>query len=163
MIKKLEQLDVVPFIFVVAFAALLIKIPIALVTDVLNAVFTGTDIFAIGNEQDPVFTLSDTLIAVVFAPITETVIGQFLPIVVLSKLTTNSRLLIILSAGIFALLHLPVVWFLPSAFAIGVILSWAYLVQKKLGHVYAFIVVAIIHALHNGLAFLIAFGFSGSQ
>jgi hypothetical protein len=89
----------------------------------------------------------------ILAPLIETVIGQWLPIWLLSYVTRSEALLVAGSAFLFALQHLHVgIPGVVITFPIGVILSWSFLAMRKTSRSKAYWVTTAIHAGHNALA-----------
>ena len=106
--------------------------------------------------QEPTLTTQDMILAVGLAPFLETIIGQIIPIAFVSKFTQSKETAIITSALVFMALHYPVIEFFPSAFAIGLLLGWAWIIKRKMGFWKAFIMISLIHSFHNVLVALTA-------
>lgn len=87
---------------------------------------------------------------VVFAGF-ETVVSQWFTPWLISRLTKNLWVILLLSAFVFSLLHFE--WLLSAAvFPIGVILTWSFLLKRKRSWWEAFYVTTSIHTLHNLIA-----------
>jgi hypothetical protein len=87
------------------------------------------------------------IVSIVIPPI-ETLLGQYLPILIASKFTNRPVLIIIGSAIVFAIPHISPIGIL-HAFWVGIILSTLFYQLKKTSPLKAFCIVTIIHGLHN--------------
>ncbi|MEK7542405.1 MAG: CPBP family glutamic-type intramembrane protease [Patescibacteria group bacterium] len=137
-------------------------------------IFLGPErfIYSIGDSSGPIKDLfTDTgnientiayfVILTILVPITETILGQFLPIKIGSLFTKNSFFLVSLSTIAFVLLHIGTA---PSQVAMalfmGPILGIVYLLKNKVSSVWTTIgVVFAIHALTNLLAVITVWWF----
>lgn len=145
------------FIVVLSTLAIILKMFFATLTvNLLN--FSGISVpdWASLENQIPEITVTMLYVAVFFAPVFETLVSQTLPILGIGALTKNTKILMFSSAFIFAILHFPVVTFFLTAFILGLIFAWAFIVKKEqYGVIKATFIVILIHLLHN----LSAFGF----
>jgi len=108
---------------------------------------TTTDVLA----EEGVGTL--LIGCLIIAPLLETVVGQWLPIWLLSLATRSVPLIVCGSAFLFALQHLHVgIPGVVITYPIAVFLSWSFLSMRKASFARAYWVTAAIHALHNALA-----------
>lgn len=91
------------------------------------------------------------ILVLLIGPILETWLFQKLPIDFLLGKNTNSRVIVPLSALLFALNHCYSIKYFVSTFVVGVFLAMIYLIlnryEQKKEH--AFIVVVIVHAIQN--------------
>lgn len=156
LIKNLKQSSFPLFVIKIALIAFVIKIPTGILGIGLIDVFQLDNPMYSAVLQEPTLTVDDLILAILFAPIIETIVGQMLPLWFFGKFTRNSTVLITISAGIFMALHYPVIEFFPSAFAVGWIFAWAWVVKRKENVRVAFWAVALSHALHNALVALLA-------
>ena len=94
---------------------------------------------------------------VIAAPLGETLLGQWLPIRITRIFTSRPAILLWVSTFIFAIQHLHAGF---SGLAVGVgggvVLAFAFLTHYPNGLKPAFWITTAIHALHNGVAFLLA-------
>jgi hypothetical protein len=91
----------------------------------------------------------------VIAPLIETIIIQLIPISIASIIFEKRYVLILTSAGVFALLHNSQPFFaLCSLFFTGIIYAWSFIVQRKKGYFKATLVTTAIHGLFNFVAYL---------
>jgi hypothetical protein len=108
---------------------------------------TTTDVLA---EEGVATLLFGGLVA---APLLETIVGQWLPIWLLSLATRSVPVIVCGSAFLFALQHLHVgIPGVAVTFPIGVFLSWSFFTMRTVSFLKAYWVTTAIHALHNGLA-----------
>lgn len=150
-LHKLEKMPTVQFIIVMAIIAYFIKIPFGILGSVVVYFFDITNPLYRATLQEPTFGYDDIVLAIAVAPALETLIAQFAPIVIVGKFTQKTQWKIIISALLFMLFHYPVLEFFPSAFAIGVIFAWIWVVKAKIRLSEAFWIVTLIHSLHNAL------------
>lgn len=155
MFKSIQKSNTLVFILTITFAAIIVKVIGTLIGDALIVHFLPKSPAFSSNNQLAKITFSDFMLSVIIAPPLETFLGQYLPIKIIGKFTNDDRIKIILSACIFAFLHLPVLGFMLGAFFVGVVYAWAYIVRNKLKKSDAFLVVAQSHALQNLLSFLV--------
>lgn len=151
LLKKLEKMPTVQFIIVMAIIAFLIKIPFGILGTMIVHIFNIQNPLHLASLQEPTFGLDDIVLAVAIAPIFETLIGQFAPIAFVGKFTKIQNIKILISASLFMIFHYPVVEFFPSAFAIGILFAWTWIVKAKRGKLEAFWIVTLIHSLHNAM------------
>lgn len=148
-LHKIAKLPTVKFVIVVALLAFLVKIPAGVVGSLFVHIFGLTNPLFSSSIQEPTNTIGDILLAVVLAPFIETFLAQLLPIEIIKKFLSNSKVVIIISSLVFMLMHYPVLEFFPSAFMVGLILAWAWTVKRDLGLMKTCIIVSLIHSLHN--------------
>lgn len=93
--------------------------------------------------------------ALVWAPLAETFIGQWLPLYVVARLKGSVRAQLIAATVVFSLLHLPdvrvAIFAVPPAFA----LAYAYVIWCDRGRHRGYWAAALTHFWVNGLATLI--------
>ena len=153
---KLEKSSNLRFIITLACIAFIIKLPFGILGSII------VDLFHLNNPlyrsvmQEPTLTVQDMILAVGIAPFLETILGQIIPIALISKVTSSKRIILTTSALVFMILHYPVIEFFPSAMAIGYLLAWAWTVKRKSGFIKAFIMISLIHSLHNVFVSLFA-------
>lgn len=95
--------------------------------------------------------------AIFFAPLFETLVGQLIPIALVSYFTKNKIVAIVVSAISFALPHIePVTVFF--SFFIGLIFAIVFIIKKKSSTLAAFTTTAVVHMLHNVVANILVFG-----
>lgn len=101
------------------------------------------------TEQDLIKhgILGMILLVILFAGI-ETTISQWFTTWALSKILKNKVILIMLSALVFALLHLEPL-LIVAVYPIGLVLTWTFLLKRQNSLWEAFYVTTSIHALHN--------------
>lgn len=153
MMKKLLDKSNVHFIIVLALVAFFVKIPAGIVGSALVWLFELSNPLFSAVAQEPTFSNGDLWLAIVWAPLIETVLGQMIPMELLGRkfLIVNSKFKIFVSATLFMLMHYPVVEFFPSAFAVGIVLAWAWAQKRPLGLWKTFVIVTLIHSLHNAI------------
>jgi hypothetical protein len=145
------------FIIVLTIASILVKIPGTLIGNfLLTSAGLNHPPFS-SDQQLAKLTLAFFITAVILAPLFETTIGQYLPFKIIGKFTKSKKLTIILSALIFSLIHLPVIGFLLSAFLVGLIFSWGYVLKTTDKNNKPFVLITISHSIHNLIAFIAAY------
>lgn len=90
------------------------------------------------------------IIAIILAPIIETLLGQMLPILIARRFTKSSLIIIIISALVFALPHCTknVTKFLP-AFPAGIIYAFTFLHWLEKSKTKAYWITCAAHCLYN--------------
>lgn len=88
---------------------------------------------------------------VTLGPALETLLGQALPMRVVSFFTHKRAAKILVSAIFFASLHYYP-FLIVNVFPVGIILAWSYLYHRETSFARAFWVTTSIHALHNLIA-----------
>jgi hypothetical protein len=93
---------------------------------------------------------------VIFAPLGETFLFQYLVFIVLDYINLGKRWIVLISASLFSFIHNYSLFYTLYAFGSGIIHGYVYwLSQVK--YKFPFMVVALIHALHNLYIFLIKY------
>ena len=149
--ERLQAGSTIKFIIVLALIAFFIKVPAGIVGALLIQFFDLTNPMFSSVAQEPTFTPDDMFLAIVFAPVIETLLGQLLPIELLRRVVKSPTILITLSSLLFMALHYPVLEFCPSAFAVGCVFAWAWVAKRDLGWLRAGTIVTLIHSMHNAL------------
>ena len=150
-IAKLKETSNVRFIVILALLAFVVKVPGGILGTIFVSLFDLTDLQYSAFIQEPTFSGEDMFLAIVFAPFLETLMSQMIPIEMILRTIKGRYLAIIGSAFVFMLMHYPVLEFFPSAFLVGMVFAWAWVVKRDLGLKKAFIIVTLIHSLHNAL------------
>jgi hypothetical protein len=89
-------------------------------------------------------------------PIIETVISQWLPIILLQKITSNITLIISIDALLFTFAHWWNYGFIKmfTILPVGIILAWSFILNNKKSFLKALYATATIHAILNFTTFL---------
>lgn len=140
---------------IIALLGTVVKIPGSIIGDALIESFGITNPIFNSSEQIGEPTLAYFLMAILFAPIFETFLAQFLPLKIAGRFTRSDNTKIIISATVFSLMHLPVLGFLLGAFFVGLVFAWGYIIKSKEKTSHAFWLIAGSHALMNLIAFSI--------
>ena len=154
--RKLKKASTIRFVIVLSLLAFFSKIPMGIIGAIIMDIVGITNPLFSSALQEPTLTYDDMFLAVVFAPVFETLIGQALPIGILQRFVQKETPILVGSALIFMLFHFPAIEFFPSAFVVGLIFAWAWIVKRHLGWWQAFIVVTLIHSMHNALVAMFA-------
>ena len=87
---------------------------------------------------------------ITITPILETLIGQMIPILIVRRFIKSPRIILIISAIVFAIPHstLDISRFIPS-FLSGVLLAFTFLYWLKLSIRKAYWITCAVHFLHN--------------
>lgn len=115
-----------------------------------------SEVIGVNMEIDgPLFKSiqEEFLIAVVFAPIGETFIHQYLVFIILDYFKLNKKLIIIISATTFAAIHVYSWLYVIATFTTGLLFGYLYWVSQ-IRNQKPFLVVLAVHALYNLYAFL---------
>lgn len=157
-LAHLLTLGPVRFILICTFYLLILKVAAGFVIEVVTYPFpewkpSGTvDPRKIMDEMGRLHAL---FLGVVFAPLIETVLGQWLPIRVARIWTENPKILLWTSTCVFALQHIHAGFSgLAVGFGGGIVLAFVFLAWYRVSFVKAFGMTSAIHALHNGIAFV---------
>lgn len=138
------------FILTTTFLNFLLMIPIALVL-----IYFNIDDDEIGGIDAENYTfLGFFFLAVIFAPILETLIGQALPIRVTQKLLRNKLNIIpvLISALLFSSMHFGYsIWYSILTFPLGLLLAKTYIIFQKRKES-GFWITTAIHSLRNIIA-----------
>lgn len=92
----------------------------------------------------------------IFAPVTETIVMQWLPVKLLQKVTSNTGFILWIDAIIFTSAHwwnygfIQIFAILPA----GIVLAWSFILNNEDSLLKAFGITASIHALYNFISFL---------
>ncbi|MBP7859756.1 CPBP family intramembrane metalloprotease [Patescibacteria group bacterium] len=155
LINRYKSFNYLQSILELSLLAFIIKLPLSFLGMFLVQALgiEGIDIFS-ANMQIPEITYEAFILGVFWAPVIETLIAQSLVLFLLSRLGFGTNFKVFFSAFIFALMHLPVIEFLPSAFGVGFFLAITYLSKDSKKYL-PYISTVLVHALHNALAFLL--------
>jgi len=94
--------------------------------------------------------------ALVIAPLLETIIGQWVPILIASLFTRSVPALVLVSAFLFSLEHVHVgVSGILTALPPGIFLSWCFLLGRRRSRWRAYWTTSAAHAVHNACALLL--------
>lgn len=152
LIVEFTLLDLIAKIGVATLFSIFILIPIGLVS---GTGFKLIDNFFVDQSFTTTMSLGElAIISMVIFPPFETLIFQNFVIWVLSIFTKKKALLVLISAIIFALIHLELSAILTIIPA-GILLSWVYLIKKDESKWKAFYTTTILHISMNGLAVLL--------
>lgn len=130
-------------------------VPLILVLDFFN--INDDDIGGIDVENHSFWGLF--FVAVVFAPIIETLIGQALPIKLVKKLLKNKFKIVplFLSAIIFSLMHFGYsVWYSILVFPMAILLAQTYIIFEKRKES-SFWMTTAVHAFRNLIGVIVIF------
>lgn len=144
---RVSKLPVFQFIFFITLMGYAGKIILAMLS---AAIYVS--IGSPGTVGGPTTENTSLVLIVVAGPIIETFLFQMAPIILLQKLTSLPKsLIIVISAVIFGATHYYSVSYIVITFFIGLTYAYSYVVfQRRSG--LAFWVTASVHSLHNCLA-----------
>lgn len=140
----LRSLPILPFSLMLAMWAYVLRIVPAIIVAIV----------AVATEVDVPVVDAPWYLAIIVAPVIETLIGQWLPIALTSRFTKKTPLIIAVSTILFAAGHydgglLPVVIALPGA----LVLAWAFVVWRNRGIWPALTATALTHMWMNLVSF----------
>lgn len=157
-LAHLLTLTPVRFILICTAYMLLLKVAAGLLVEVVTYPFpewkpTGTvDPRKIMAEWGKGSAL---LMGVVFAPLIETILGQWLPIRIARIWTEDPKVLLWTATVVFSVQHLHAGFSgLAVGFGGGIVLAFAFLAWYRMSFGKAYLMTSAIHAVHNGLAFV---------
>ncbi len=152
LIVEFTLLGLIAKIGVAVLVLIFILIPVGLISGVgLNLI----DNFFVDQSFTTTMSLGKlAIISMVIFPPFETMIFQNFAMQFLSIFTKKKVLLILVSAIIFALIHLELLAILTIIPA-GILLSWVYLIKKDESKWKAFYTTTMLHVSMNGLAVLV--------
>lgn len=143
----------IPFVFTALLLVYLLSLPVYMIVDLLNIsekAVGGPDFT--NKHQIEIFIL-----AVIAAPILETLVGQRLPISLCQKyLSRHQQTIAILSSTVlFALMHLSYsIWYFLAMLPMGWLLALTYTIFQRRKES-AFWMTAFLHATKNLVAFMV--------
>lgn len=106
-------------------------------------------------DNTPVGVFTEFLATVILAPFLETIIFQVIVIELLIRLRVRPLIAILTSALLFALSHNYHIFYILAVLPSGILFAYYYyILRKRKGVLFAFLVIALLHALLNLLAFL---------
>lgn len=143
------------FIFVTTFLNFIFMAPIILVLTYFN--IEDNNIGGIDNEKFSF--LGFFFLAVIFAPIVETLIGQVLPIKLVKKLLSNKSNVIpvLVSAILFALMHFGYsIWYSLLTLPLGLLLAKTYVIFQTRKES-SFWITTAVHSLRNFIGVIIIY------
>lgn len=152
LIVEFTLLDLIVKFGVGIFVSIFILIPVGLISG--NGLKLIDNFFVDQNFTTTMSLGELAIISMVIFPPFETLIFQNFVIWFLSIFTKKKALLILISAIIFALIHLELTAILAIIPA-GILLSWVYLIKKDESKWKAFYTTTILHISMNGLAVLL--------
>jgi len=139
------------FRFIVEFALLAFPLKVLVL---IPWMLLGLEVNSTTEAVDTGSTLRLFVLGCIIAPMSETLIGQWLPIRLLYFYTKDRALILVGSAIFFAAQHLYVGFagFIYT-FPIAILLSWSFLAYRRHSRWEAYWVTTAIHSLHNFIAF----------
>lgn len=136
--------------FCFSFAFIGIILVISIIADGIDGFLPFTD----APNSIATLSLKDKIIeGVLYAPLFETFLFQYLPILIAQSYKANRQIIIILCGLCFALVHKYGIVYFILAFITGSIFGVAYIISQNRNES-AFMNVSIIHAFYNLIAIL---------
>lgn len=92
----------------------------------------------------------------ILGPVIETIIGQWLPITLIKKITSNTNLVMWIDVMLFTFAHYWSYGFIQSFFVLpsAIVLAWSFILHSDDSFLKAFWITTSIHAVYNIVAFL---------
>ena len=156
LLHKIREISInlnVKYFFLIMFVLQLIP---SLISTMFNIDSTNNTVSVIEKSDSKIVIL---LITVIWGPIFETVVFQYLLINMVKAFTSNTKhqatLSILIPSVIFGSTHYYNMYYFIFAIFIGVIYSSTYYISQFLRKENGFIIVLLLHSLNNLLAFLI--------
>ena len=156
--ERTQNYTVKRFIVEMYFLAIFTKVVLIFLILLLSMISLEFEIFLFGHSEqvnsqfENYNWASGLFIACILLPFMESIVGQGLPILVMSLLIKNKIILVLFSSIWFTFLHS--IAFDGFAFAIlilfaGFIYAWSFLVYKSEGFWKAVTVTTFVHSLYN--------------
>lgn len=130
---------------------------LAFLTKIIFIIFGGIFLTILGVSIEPDISFEQellkagpiflTILIILFASF-ETLTGQWFMIWLVSHFTRNIWTKVLVSAAVFASLHITPMLII-SSFPIGVILAFSFIIKRKISRWHTFWVTTAIHTLHN--------------
>ena len=137
------------FLVEATLVALLLRIPVVW----LGAPIVGTETRTAYDWLLDYSVAELVLIAVVFGPIVETIVAQWLPIAAGRRLFRSEAHAVLLSGWIFGWLHFTQgAMLVLIMFTTGLVLAWTFVVWRERGLWPALLMTIAVHALLNAVA-----------
>jgi membrane protease YdiL (CAAX protease family) len=147
-----QKMKPLSFILTTTFLNFILMIPIILIL-----VYFEVDENEIGGiDIEKYSILGFFFLAVIFAPIVETLLGQLIPIKLTKKILSNKFNIvpILISAILFSAMHFGYsVWYSFLTFPLGLLLAKTYVVFQKRKES-SFWITTSVHSLRNLIAFI---------
>ncbi len=153
-LSKIADFGSISFILTLTFVIFAVKIFGNKISFAILESFQLTISGSLIDNQVPGFTVGVFIVVVLVSPFLETFVAQFLLVRLVVRIFKSTKLAIVISALLFSLAHYPAVGFFIPAFLIGVVLAWGYIVKLERKQK-AFILINVVHSLHNLLIFAI--------
>ena len=161
--KNTESYSIGRFIFEMYLLATFAKILIIIFSLTAAVVYEPFETIFFGETDESVsqFTgltwIEGLLILCIVLPFIESIIGQGIPIWLLTKVTNNKMLYVVISSVWFAYLHsiiLEGISFALIVFFGGIIFAWCFTVYKEKGFWKGLLVATCVHILFNFTVFV---------
>ncbi len=156
LLHKIREITValnVKYFFLIMFVLQLIP---SLISLIFNIDSTNNTVSVIEKSGSKIVIF---LITVVWGPIFETVVFQYLLINMVKAFTSDTKyqaaFSVLIPSVIFGLTHYYNIYYFIFAIFIGIIYSSTYYISQFLRKENGFIIVLLLHSLNNLLAFLI--------
>lgn len=107
------------------------------------------DVFAASHIES---LIKDIIASIIFAPLVETLLAQWLLFAVVRYFTKNLYVLYFISSFVFAIGHNYNLWYMVAAFFIGLIYIGLFVVLSKKSLKHAYWGVVLVHAVGNTIA-----------
>ncbi|TVR19901.1 MAG: CPBP family intramembrane metalloprotease [Balneolaceae bacterium] len=166
--QRTESYSTGRFIFEMYLMAMLCKILIIVLSLLVVVIYEPFEILFFGETDESVsqFTgltwVEGLIFLCIILPFVESIIGQGIPIKLLSLVSNSKVLFAILSSLWFSYLHSIILEGISFALIIffgGAIYAWCFIAYKGKGFWKAILVTSIVHGLYNFTAFITYFYF----
>ncbi len=160
---RTESYSSMRFVFEMYLIAILTKVVVILLSITAIVVFEPLETLFFGELDDEITQfaglswIESLLIYIMIQPFLESIIGQGIPIWLLSKITSSRLIYVICSSIWFTFLHLSVskvITFILVIFFAGVIFAWCFTVYKEEGFWKGILIATYVHVLYNFTFFI---------
>lgn len=155
--KWLDRLGKIQYVAFMVFLAFFLKFIIYTLVYIASELTGLQGLTSLVDDTDFGYEFNLGLIytGLIIAPTWETMVGQWLPIALVRKVTSKKWVAILLSSLFFAVIHEDILKI--TGFAVGLILSYTFVTRLAKDKFEAFAMTASIHFFHNLIALTIAY------
>jgi hypothetical protein len=165
--QKTEGYSTSRFIFEIFFITLVFKILLSFIFFLLVESFNLSEALIWGELDKRAESILNGLnwfagfvLICVFAPFFESIIGQVIPIHVISFISKSRVVQLFFSAIINTLFHYPlVIGEFAITFILSIFLAWGYILYRNQGIWKAILIITTIHGLYNFIPYLMIYLF----
>jgi membrane protease YdiL (CAAX protease family) len=148
-LEKTKSYSPLRLIVELTLVAFVLKILVAILLAPFAASMGAQKLLAAHNPMSPALLIA----VLIIAPLSETLMLQWLPIRIASRFTARPAVIVSISAFLFAAAHVNP-FHAAIILPLGFILAWVFFIKRQESALTAFWVTTGVHAFHNSLAVL---------